>query len=215
MSSQQVDTDRQTVLLFGPLCLSLSQSDLITLRATILSSPQHAWVERVLTSLSVQYPFAISEYPELYSSSGKPQFDDLVKWLQTGDLNRDTVQLPNALLAPLVVISQLVHYKAFLESHYATPKQPKIEATVGFCIGLLSAYAVSLSHGSPTEVFEQNAGAALRLAILAGAVVDKQQLQDTRGPSKTLSVAWKRVDAGDKKAELKDILEQFPEVSLY
>jgi hypothetical protein len=39
-------------------------------------------------------------------------------------------------------------------------------------------------------------------------------LQDTRGPSKTLSVAWKRADSTNKSKDLQNILTRFPEVSV-
>lgn len=194
-----------TVLLFGPLSPSLSQSDLATLRTTILASPHHAWVKRTLTSLSVQ------EFPALYNTSGKSPA--LVNWLQTGDLSIE--HLPNSLRAPLVVISQLVQYTNYRESQHSIGESSQVVETVGFCIGLLSAFAVSLSCGSERNIFEQNAAVAVHLAMLCGAVVDKQQSNDTRGSSTTLSVAWKRAtDAGDKKKDLEVMLEGYPDVSI-
>lgn len=213
MSSPASNTNNPTVLLFGPLSPSLSPSDLTILRTTILSSPHHAWIERVLASLSAQHPFPATEFPALYNAAGKPLADDLINWLQTDDLDLSTEHMPNSLRAPLVVISQLVQYRAYSESQQGI-EQPHVVETVGFCIGLLSAFAVSLSHGSEKETFEQNAAVAVRLAMLSGAVVDKQQSNDTRGSSTTLSVAWKRAnDAGDRKKDLELLLEGFPDVS--
>lgn len=215
MSSPALNTNDSTVLLFGPLSPSLSQSDLAVLRTMIISSPHHAWIERVLISLSVQYPLLATEFPVLFDTAGRPHVDSLVNWLKTGDLDLSTEHLPNSLLAPLVVISQLVQYRTYLENQRTNGGQPQVTEPVGFCIGLLSAFAVSLPHGSKGEIFEQNAAVAVRLAVLSGAVVDKQQSNDIRGSSTTLSVAWKRIPhAGDKRKDLMLLLEEFPDVSI-
>jgi hypothetical protein len=214
MSSSNLSTSKPVVALFGPLSPSLSQSNLTTLRATILGSPQHAWVEQVLTSLPSHYQSLTNTCPNLHDRASEAQILDLAAWLQTGHLVLDKEQLPNSILAPLVVIAQLVKYRTFLDSQDAIQEQLMVGETVGFCIGLLSAFAVSLSHGSPATLFEQNAGVAVHLAMLTGCIVDKQHRQDSRGASKTFSVAWKRVDSRDNRKDLECILAKFPDVSL-
>lgn len=124
-------------------------------------------------------------------------------------------RMPSTILAPIVIISQLVQYSTFRELQNGDDgeEELKIEETVGFCIGLLSAFAVSLSHRTTPAEFEQHASAAVRLAMLIGAVVDAQDAQDNSGPSTTLSVAWKRGDAGEKSRELEDVLTRSLAVS--
>jgi hypothetical protein len=150
----------------------------------------------------------------LHNEASEAQIVDLAAWLKKGSLKLDGQQFPNTLLAPLVVISQLVQYRAFLNNTDAAQEQPMARETVGFCIGLLSAISVSLSHGSSASVFAQYAGVAVRLAMLVGCIVDKQHLQDPRGPSKTVSVAWKRVDSIDNGKVLETILAKYSGVSL-
>lgn len=214
MSLHRADTTKPTVLIFGPLSRSLSQSNLSTLRTAIRSSPQHAWVEHAIDSLSTQYQTLVTGCPALHDTVNNTQIDSLAAWLKTDDLVLDIDQLPNLLLAPLIVVEQLVQYRAFFAGQTAIQDNPSVEETVGFCMGLLSAFTVALSHQSSDADFEQNASAAVRLAMLAGAAVDKQLLQDTRGPSKTLSVAWKRADSTNKNKDLQNILTRFPEVSV-
>jgi hypothetical protein len=213
MSSPKLDASKPAVLLFGPLSPSLSQSNLNTLRTTILSSPRYAWAEKVLTSLPSHYKSLVTECSNIYNKASEAQIADLVAWLETGHLVLDREQLPNSVLAPLVVIAQLVQYRDFLDTQHGNQEQLMVEETVGFCIGLLSAFAVSLSHQSTATEFEKNAGVAVCLAMLAGCVVDNQQLQDARGASNTFSVAWKRVDSKDSRKELEGILAKFPDVS--
>ena len=126
----------------------------------------------------------------------------------------DGERLPSSILVPLVVISQLAQYRAFNDSQDAMQAQLTVGETVGFCIGLLSALAVSVLHECPDTVFTQNAAVAVRLAMLAGCIVDQQQQQDLRGPSKTFSVAWKRDEPRDSYKDLECILAKFPDVSL-
>ena len=205
---------KPVVVLFGPLSPSLSESNLTTLRATILSSSQYAWIDQVLTSLPSHYQSLVTECPDLYNKASEAQIVELAAWLKTGHLVLDRERMPNSLLAPLVVIAQLVQYSAFLDPQDVVQELPMVGETVGFCIGLLSAFAVSLSHQSTATEFEQNAAVAVRLAMLAGCIVDQQHLRDPRGPSKTFSVAWKRVDSRDNRKELDSILEKFRDVSL-
>ena len=214
MSPPTADANKPTVLIFGPLSRSLTQSNLSTLRTAILSSPQHAWVEHAIESLSGQYQMLVTGCPGLHDTVSKTQIDSLAAWLKTDDLVLDIEQLPNLVLAPLIVIEHLVQYKAFFASQTTIQDGASVVETVGFCMGLLSAFTVALSHQSTAADFEQNAGAAVRLAMLAGAAVDKQLLQDTRGPSKTLSVAWKRADSTNKSKDLQDILTRYPDVSI-
>jgi acyl transferase domain-containing protein/acyl carrier protein/SAM-dependent methyltransferase len=213
MSSSRLGTSKPVVVLFGPLSPSLSQSSLTTLRATILGSPQHAWLEQALASLPSHYRSLVTECPHLHDKASEAQIVELAAWLHTGHLSLDRQHLSNSILAPLVVISQLVQYRAFLDSQDAFQEQLMVGETVGFCIGLLSAFAVSLAHGSPEIVFAQNAGVALRLAMLTGCIVDRQHSQDARGRSKTFSVAWKRDDSRDGRKDLDRILAKFPDVS--
>lgn len=215
MSSSISGNNEPAVLLFGSLTRSFSQSNLSALRTAILSSPQHAWAKDVISSLPAHYKALVAEIPDLHDMISKTQIDNLAEWPNTADVSLDTKQLPNSLLAPLVVIEQLVQYSAFLDSQQAAHQRPVIKETAGFCIGLLSAFAVALTYQSTATDFRQNAGVAVRLAMLAGAVVDKQHLQDTRGPSKTLSVAWKRAGPTITSKSLEDILAEFPEASLF
>ncbi|RMZ66368.1 polyketide synthase [Pyrenophora seminiperda CCB06] len=200
------------LLLFGPLSSSLSPSTLENLRTTIISTSTHAWVEDAFISLLVEYTALCREFPELYDADVKSSIAKLPAWLRTGDVTPNTEQISNTLLAPLVVVAQLVQYRTFFEKQGLDYKQSKVEETSGFCIGLLSALVVSLSHDSAPTQFGQYASTAVRLAMLDGAIVDGQDAKDTSGPSRTLSVAWKRGDTGDRTKDLESLLKKYPDV---
>lgn len=163
-------------------------------------------------SLSTQYRILTKELPDLYDHTIEQAINGFGTWLHTADDDLDVECLPNTVLAPLVVISQLVQYRLYSNSE--NNDQQSIRGVAGFCMGLLSALAISISHRSTIAEFESNTGAAVCLAMLVGAVVDRQHLQDARGTSRTLSIAWKRADSIEKSRDLEDILRNFPEVSL-
>ncbi|KAF2800562.1 hypothetical protein K505DRAFT_228585 [Melanomma pulvis-pyrius CBS 109.77] len=209
MSPIPLSPNTPTSLLFGPLSLSLPPSTLATLRDTILSSPHHAWIQRVISSFPALYSHLSTKLPHLQNAKSNTRVEELAAWLQDGkDLEDNMDGMPNTILAPIVVISQLVQYSSFRELQNGNDgeEEYKLEETVGFCIGLLSAFTVSLSHRTTLAEFEKHASTAVRLAMLIGAVVDAQDVQDNGGLSTTLSVAWKRGDAGEMSRELEDIL---------
>lgn len=213
MSPSQSGSDEPAVLLFGSLARFLSQSDLSALRSTILASPKYAWAKDIISSLPAHYKTLVAGIPGLHDVISKSQIDNLSKWLTTDEYFLDTKQLSNSALAPIVVMEQLVQYSTFLNSQTTGLEKPIIKETAGFCIGTLSAFAVALTYRSTITDFVQNAGAAIRLAMLVGAVVDQQHLHDERGPSTTLSVAWKRASTHNDSKSLEDILGEFPDVS--
>ncbi|UPX17606.1 uncharacterized protein EKO05_0007950 [Ascochyta rabiei] len=165
MSSSISRNHEPAVLIFGSLTRSFSQSNLSALRTTILSSPQHAWVKDVISSLPAHYKTLTAEIPDLHDVASKTQIDNIAKWLNTADLSLDTKQLSNSLLAPLVVIEQLVQYSAFLDGQQAEHQKPVVKETAGFCIGLLSAFAVARTYQSTATDFDQNAGVAAYISV--------------------------------------------------
>ena len=144
MSLPRADTNKPTVLIFGPLSRSLSQSNLSTLRTAIRSSPQHAWVEHAIDSLSTQYQTLVTECPALHDTVNKTQIDSLAAWLKTDDLVLDIDQLPNLLLAPLVVVEQLVQYRAVRQLYKTILQLKRQSGSAWACLArLLSLSRIS------------------------------------------------------------------------
>ena len=105
-------------------------------------------------------------------------------------------RVPNIVLTPLCVISQLAAYNRYLGlSHTDSGGRQDTKAhplanteTAGFCTGLLAALAVSLS-ATQTEL-ERHGATAVRLAMLIGAIVDAQDALD--GGSTSFSTVWRK-----------------------
>lgn len=192
----------ETVLLFGSQALDFDQQAFRQLSNTVVNSPNHAWALRAIDDLADVWETICSEIPSLHTVSGAAHLSKLPGWFRSGRLET-TALLPNILLSPLVVITQLTQYATFaaLREKEALPPSE----TVGFCIGLLSAFAVSAS-GRDSE-FERYAAAATRVALLVGALVDREDRED---PTTTVAVAWKAPKRGEE--ELASILKSHPGV---
>lgn len=185
-------SSRKTVLAFGPQALAFNQDSFSNLRTSIVTSSALNWVPRAIEGLTEHYEKIATELPQLSIVPGVHLLKALNEWLATGNFT-DLItlpRLPNIILAPISVLSQLVAYRRYIELVHPISKGfNKVENTeiVGFCTGLLTALAVSLSD---TEVqLENHGGVALRLAILIGATVDAQDLLD--GGSQSVSTVWK------------------------
>ncbi|KAI0469934.1 hypothetical protein GGR56DRAFT_661299 [Xylariaceae sp. FL0804] len=142
------------------------------------------------------------------------------KWLRDEDTENPMPQLPNIVLTPLVVLTQLAQFSQYLSRNLASAStqesdplrflgQDNIE-TSGLCTGLLAASAVSSS--TDTESFHRHGAVAIRLAMVIGALVDAQDSSDTlHGRSKSFAVAW---GTQDMAKELVGVLDCFPEAYL-
>ena len=206
------------VLLFGPQALSFSQESLKTLRKALTESEDYRWVFDTISELPSRWNTLTTRFPKLLEIPGEKLLNDFDTWFRTGVVEQATFQLPNILLTPLVVLTQLMQFSRYLllslsgasvqaQDPLTTFVQRNVE-TVGFCTGLLSASVVSSS--SDQAAFRRNGAIAVRLAMLIGALVDAQDASDRlHGRSKSFAAAW---TSPAMAAELVRILDGFPEV---
>ena len=142
-----------TVLLFGPQALSFSQESLKTLRTVLTESEDYQWILDTISELPSRWNTLMTTFPKLQEIPGEKLLHDLNSWLRTGDGEQATSQLPNILLTPLVVLTQLTQFSRYLSLSLSNASvqaqdlhtafvQRNVE-TVGFCTGLLSASVVS------------------------------------------------------------------------
>ena len=135
-------------------------------------------IPRTVESLKQSQSFQLIRKPLLrisQSISGHVKLlECLHDWLDADKFLLASSDLPNVILSPLVVLSQLIQYSKYLKiSHqgevdsYGSHGQQK--ETVGFCIGLLSA--LNLSSAGNQAQFQQYGATAVRLAALIGALI--------------------------------------------
>ncbi|KAK8135781.1 azaphilone polyketide synthase [Apiospora sp. TS-2023a] len=192
-----MSTSGVTVLLFGSQALSFSPESLKTLQDFLHQQDDCKWMLDTVSELAVYWGKLVTQFPKLHETPGEKLLGDLNKWLHGHDIEKATFQLPNILLTPLVVLTQLTQFIRYL-SHslsgaslsasdvYQTLAQQKVE-TVGLCTGLLSASAISSSWDRAS--FQKYGAAAVRLAMAISALVDAQDVSDSlHGLSKSFAL---------------------------
>ena len=205
--------DKSIILLFGPQALSLQESSLHSLKTDVRDTTANRWILDTVAELPAYMKALHEKFPKLQVIPAVKLLEDLHGWLDADKAAPASSNLPNVMLSPLVVLSQLTQYSKYLDiTHedgqnlYASHGQQK--ETVGFCIGLLSALAVS--SASNQAQFQQYGAAAVRLAALIGALVDAQDVLGEHGESTSFATIC---TSNQAKTEMIRIMKQFPGVS--
>lgn len=213
----------ETVLLFGPQALSSEASALNALRTKIVAEERHRWIRHTITDLPSVLQSAIQHCPDLARQAtwASSELQQLSSWLSTGSRAAvlDALTLPNTILTPLVVTSQLIQYIEYLDLIRSSTNDrddllpSNLQATsetLGLCTGILSALAVSSSN---TRLQLENYGSvAIRLAMLIGLVVDARDLSEAHRSSKSIATRW---HSEEQKQKLLSIIASDPEVSVH
>ena len=204
------------VFLFGPLALSFDSTDLSKIRRDARDQAQNAWIHDIIAELPRLWKTIVATFPDLQTPSGDIRLQELSAAFQTGS-RLDLSPLPNTLLVPIVVASHLVQFSNILTQE-AADLDARIDPftclgsgkeALGLCTGLLSAFALA-STGSRQD-FERYGAVAIRLGMLIGMVVDANDEKTDGKRFKSLSVSW---NSSAAKAQLDDMLLEFPDVSL-
>ncbi|OTA97708.1 hypothetical protein M434DRAFT_65040 [Hypoxylon sp. CO27-5] len=203
-ASKETQPDRgTTVILFGPQVLSFNEESLEKLRTTLSKGISLDWILETADDLPQYWNVITQDFPKLSTLPGEKLIADLNNWLKNGRYKtQGDFNLPNLVLTPLVVITQLAHYWRYLKLNH----QRDVE-TLGFCTGLLSAFAVSCS--STEHDLKRYGAAAIRLAMLIGAHADAQDASDDEhGRAISYTLAWA---SDEQSAEIRRIIDEYPE----
>jgi len=216
MSSANRPSDiNNKVLVFGPQALSFSEGVFHELRSAIVEATENAWILDVIAGLPACFNTLCVKLPKLQAVQGLHLLESLDVWLTTGTVPPAAENLPNILLTPLVVLTQLTQYSKYVriegtssgfgnDPYSARDHQTRI---LGFCTGLLSGLAISCA--SKEAELQKYGAAAVRLAVLIGALVDLQELTGPHGQSKSFATAWSSVE---QRADMTRVLQRYHEV---
>ncbi|KAL4784152.1 hypothetical protein BJX76DRAFT_357355 [Aspergillus varians] len=192
----------QTLLAFGPQSLSFDKRALTKLRDEINNSAHRGWIQDTIAGLPTFWTALADALPEISGMlPAQDRLQDLDKLLNDNIDDIAELTLPNIILTPLVVLTQLTEY----ERYRATQDSAVHNTTraIGFCTGLLSTFAVASSH--TTEELQRYGAVALRLSMLVGALVDTEETRqelDGNGRSASYSVAWTSEEQEKKMHEI-------------
>jgi hypothetical protein len=193
------------LLVFGPQALSANRNDFGALQAKLT---QLTWIADTISDLPNIWDDFVKTFPKYNVFPDQNLLKNLTKWVETGDLELGANNhLPNIILSPLVIITHITEYLNYLDTGAPKPSDGSSTETLGFCMGFLSALAVSVSK--ERKDIERYGATAIRLAMIIGGIVDAQDALDTQGPSKSLATAWNSQKAAE---ELSQIVGLFPEV---
>jgi acyl transferase domain-containing protein/thioester reductase-like protein/acyl carrier protein len=169
----------------------------------------HDWVLQTFSELPQHWATIAKEYPSLNTLPAEQQLEDIIDCLRTGNTPKATFPLPNLVLVPLVIVVQLTQYFRYRDLVTTTDDKEWLADTnsesVGFCVGVLSSLAVSCS--TTRKQLEQHGSAAVRLAMLIGALMDVE----SSNKYVSISASWQR--EGGKEA-LDKALQKFPDVRI-
>lgn len=207
----------ETVYLFGPQVLSFNKEVSSLLHSTLTQKSNHKWVRTALSQLPQYWDVILSDVPSLTHSPGRVLLKELSEWIDTGSFSSQLSSLPSILLTPLVVALQLSQYISLLEvsypeqtdRHQANFSHLGDQQSVAFCTGILAAIAISASNDDTR--LQQYGSAAIRVAMLIGAVVDDKDAWGQRDKQSTsISLGW---NSSNEENQIKRVLQEFSDVS--
>uniref|UniRef100_A0A0B7KIC6 Uncharacterized protein n=1 Tax=Bionectria ochroleuca TaxID=29856 RepID=A0A0B7KIC6_BIOOC len=216
-SKTQTAMASKNLLLFGPGALTLDEAYYNRILSFMKGKSKSQWALDAIDDIGNYWESVCELIPKLEQVSGMSDAQRLADWIRKGIIpSKSTVSnLPNSILGPLVIISQLVEYIQYItssskSSHNETNKFHKPSKTntetVGCCLGVFSALVVSSS--SSWRQFHHNASAVLRTVFILGALSDLQDTDDKSGPSVSLIAFWR---GGRSLSDLEKALEKHPE----
>ncbi|KAK3297385.1 uncharacterized protein B0H64DRAFT_457516 [Chaetomium fimeti] len=210
------------IFLFAPHVGTFTKQSMDKLVRPLAVSAHRDWILDTIASLPTYWDALADKIPNIGGAiPGRRQLADLDSWFRhgAGDVVEDDATLPSIVVGPLVVLVQLTQYWRYLEltrpsnlddsvdlqaDLVARQKQPgaKVE-TLGFCAGLLAAVAVA-SAGDQQE-FQKYGAVAVRLAMMAGALIDGQEARDQgngKGGSVSYAIAWRGQKPGEEATRI-------------
>ncbi|TGO60221.1 hypothetical protein BCON_0037g00210 [Botryotinia convoluta] len=207
---------QHSTLVFGPQTNSFDAAHLSAVRNSLVSNKRLKPFYKAITGLSDFLPTLLAHDSSLQKLPAVEYCTFLIQWLETGSLAPEPMNrnLPNMVCTPLTVIIHVVQFFNYLETHYgpihaydnflasATPIGAQ-----GFCIGFLTAAAVTCASDEDTLV--KLCSNALRLALCIGAYVDLDQSNVGENLTTAVMVSWS--EKNKPVCDVYEFLKDFPE----
>ncbi|KAK4184956.1 hypothetical protein QBC35DRAFT_465997 [Podospora australis] len=200
------------ILLFGPQTTNWTPETLSRLQQDISSNQKLRFLANTVEGLLELWP-AFQHHSLGFSrlDDGPGRLQHLAGFIR-GEITFNLQSASNIQLAPLTVVSQVVdlahHFNKISAISKQEPLQTLFHSAQGFCIGFLTAAA--LSSSTTWSEFEQNVSNALRLATCIGAAVDAEDLSHPLHTERSTAICIRLKTQGDR-AMLETLLDQLPE----
>lgn len=195
-------------MLFGPQGV-ITQKSLLEIRDFLQESPLVDFLSQTIEELPKLWPVLVGVWPDLDKVPAKKRMDELLHFFEGGPPLTFSESTNNILLSPLAVIAQIVgFYKLSHDDDNQRPEDFEFQDVQGFCVGFLTATAISCSKNE--EQFKVVASKAVRLAFAIGALVDLDTISDQNDCASAVAVRWK---SQSQAQFLQDTMRQYPRVS--
>ncbi|TGO91272.1 hypothetical protein BPOR_0033g00120 [Botrytis porri] len=207
---------QHSTLVFGPQTNSFDAAHLSAVRNSLVFNKHLRPFHKAITGLSDFLPTLLAHDPSLQKLPAGEYCTFLIQWLETGSLAPGPMKrdLPNMVCTPLTVIIHVVQFFNYLETHYGPVRAyDKFLASAtpigaqGFCIGFLTAAAVTCASDEDTLV--KLCSNALRLALCIGAYVDLDQSDAGENLTTAVMVSWS--ERNKPVCDVYEFLKDFPE----
>lgn len=203
-----------SVIAFGSQTTWPSSEYLFQLRAALLLEPRLRTFLIAIKELPRLWQDLIAHDPRLTAVPGQAWLDDLVEWVNHGELQSTSGFPPNVLTMPFTIIIHITQYFHYLDglqaNHAEVLENVKTGGIQGFCTGILSAISVACS--TDEEHINVLGIVALKLALCIGAYVDLDGAFATEvNETTSVAVRWRSEAGHDSVLET---LKSYPEVSM-
>lgn len=202
MSSTNGIVTRSSLLLVGPKRSTACNKDLVELHTTIKSTPDLSFLTKSIDELETLWPTIAQAHPKLTHVRGEESLRTLRQFVEHDELSTLTLNgahHDNIFSNVVTVLSHVVDFwhlattkieTALLPLGAVTPASGRIQDIQGFCLGFLTAAAVSSSRDK--RQLQENVATILRIAACIGALVelDAIELEASGDHAKFLSVTW-------------------------
>ncbi|KFA73892.1 hypothetical protein S40288_00920 [Stachybotrys chartarum IBT 40288] len=199
LEAPQVPSKAAGTVVFGSQAVTFSKNQIQQLKTDLHARPSLSWIVQAVQTLPAAWQLACGELPKLNGASqSATALNDISRYLGGSTDKLSFGNLTNIVVGPLVVISHLSQYQMYLDS--ASDETQGVPETLGFCTGVLSAIAAT--HAQSRTGLQRNGGAAIRLSMLIGALIDAEQTSGASGPFACYSLVWDTPEAGSRVQEL-------------
>ncbi|RMD44083.1 hypothetical protein DV735_g971, partial [Chaetothyriales sp. CBS 134920] len=193
------------IALFGSQVTHWTHESLSSLQSSLLQNSDLEFITDALVQLPSLWS-KLEKDDDMYGLYGEEKIKDLQDFA-LGKTIPDPQNLTNTHLAPLTVLSQVVDLVRLADGLDKDNVLLRFQAAQGFCIGFLSAAALS-SSSNWTE-FERNLSNAVRLAACIGIAIDAEDASHA-APDKATAISVRYKTAADR-AYLETCLDLFPD----
>ncbi|KAF3481903.1 uncharacterized protein GIQ15_04662 [Arthroderma uncinatum] len=194
-------------VLFGPQG-TVTPKSMLEIRTLLQENPGLDFLSKTISDLPELWPAIVEVLPQLCKLPAKEKLAELCQFFQGGPVPTFTEPTNNLLLSPLGVISQTIDFWKLshgLDNRLSIGSQ--LADVQGFCLGFLTATAISCSNNEAE--FQMLASKAVRLALCTGALVDVESLNSSNGHDCSSTIAVRRKSPAQSQ-HLDNALKAYP-----